>query len=63
MGVLLIGSLPGIVIGSYCAVRVPETVLRLLLATVLILVASKLGFNELHLATESVAAIAKSATH
>ena len=29
MGVLLIGSLPGIVIGSYCAVRVPETVLRL----------------------------------
>ena len=33
MGVLLIGSLPGIVIGSYCAVRVPETVLRLLLAT------------------------------
>jgi uncharacterized membrane protein YfcA len=63
MGVLLIGSLPGIIIGSYCAVRVPETVLRLLLATVLILVASKLGFNELHLAKESVAAIAKSATH
>src|SRR2546421_1127563 len=28
MGVLLLGSLPGIVIGSYCAVRVPETVLR-----------------------------------
>ena len=63
MGVLLIGSLPGIVIGSYCAVRVPETVLRVLLATVLILVASKLGFNELHLSTESVAAIARSATH
>ena len=33
MGVLLIGSLPGIVIGSYCAVRVPETVLRLVLAS------------------------------
>ena len=63
MGVLLIGSLPGIIIGSYCAVRVPETVLRLLLASVLILVAGKLGFNELHLSTESVAAIAKSATH
>jgi uncharacterized membrane protein YfcA len=63
MGVLLIGSLPGIIIGSYCAVRVPETVLRLLLASVLILVASKLGFNELHLSTASVAAIAKSATH
>src|SRR3954453_21989463 len=63
MGVLLIGSLPGIIIGSYCAVRVPETVLRLLLATVLILVAGKLVFNELHLSTESVAAIAKSAAH
>jgi uncharacterized membrane protein YfcA len=63
MGVLLIGSLPGIVIGSYCAVRVPETVLRLLLASVLILVAGKLGVNELHLSTASVAAIAKSATH
>jgi uncharacterized membrane protein YfcA len=63
MGVLLIGSLPGIIIGSYCAVRVPETVLRLLLASVLILVAGKLGFNELHLSTESVAAITRSATH
>jgi len=63
MGVLLIGSLPGIIIGSYCAVRVPETVLRLLLATVLILIAGKLGVNELHLSTASVAAVAKSATH
>jgi uncharacterized protein len=63
MGVLLIGSLPGIVIGSYCAVRVPEMVLRLLLATALILIAGKLGFNELHLSTASVAAIATSATH
>src|SRR5262249_51833533 len=49
MGVLLIGSLPGIVIGSYCAVRVPETVLRLVLASVLILVAGKLVVHELHL--------------
>jgi uncharacterized protein len=63
MGVLLIGSLPGIIIGSYCAVRVPETVLRLLLATALILIAGKLAFNELHLPTASVAAIARSATH
>src|SRR3954451_3961483 len=51
LGVLLIGSLPGIVIGSYFAVRVPETVLRLLLASVLILVAGKLLISELHLAT------------
>jgi uncharacterized protein len=63
MGVLLIGSLPGIVIGSYCAVRVPETVLRLVLATVLILVAGKLGFSELHLSTGSVAAVAGSTAH
>ena len=63
MGVLLIGSLPGIIVGSYCAVRVPETVLRLLLATVLILVAGKLGINELHITTESVAAAARSIIH
>lgn len=63
MGVLLIGSLPGIIIGSYCAVRVPEAVLRLLLATVLVLVAGKLAFNELHIAAESIAAAARSVTH
>lgn len=48
MGVLLIGSWPGIVIGSYCAVRVPEMVLRLVLAATLIVVASKLVSDELH---------------
>jgi uncharacterized membrane protein YfcA len=63
MGVLLIGSLPGIVIGSYLAVRVPETVLRLVLATVLVLVAGKLAFNELNLSVESVATITRSAPH
>lgn len=64
MGVLLIGSLPGIVIGSYCAVRVPERVLRLVLASVLILVASKLVFNELHLLSPgSVAAVAGNTAH
>jgi hypothetical protein len=64
MGVLLVGSLPGIVIGSYCAVRVPETVLRLVLASVLIVVAGKLVFNELHLLSPaSVAAVTGSAAH
>jgi uncharacterized membrane protein YfcA len=63
MGVLLIGSLPGIVIGSYFAVRVPETVLRLLLASVLILVAGKLAVNELYLANPGVPALAGSAAH
>jgi uncharacterized protein len=51
MGVLLLGSLPGIVIGSWSAVRVPETVLRVALAAVLIVVAGKIGSEELHLQT------------
>jgi uncharacterized membrane protein YfcA len=48
MGVLLVGSLPGILIGSYFAQRVPETALRLVLATTLILVAGNLASRELH---------------
>jgi len=51
MGMLLMGSLPGIIIGSYSAVRVPETVLRVALAAVLIVVASKIGVEELHVQT------------
>jgi uncharacterized membrane protein YfcA len=46
MGVLLIGSLPGITIGSYFASRVPETALRVLLAATLILVAGRLATDE-----------------
>jgi hypothetical protein len=49
MGVLLLGSLPGIIIGSWSAVRVPETALRVALAAVLIVVAGKIGSEELHL--------------
>ena len=63
MGGLLIGSLPGIVIGSYGAVRMPETVLRLVLAATLILVASKLASDELHLSSAIVTAFAPSAAH
>jgi len=47
MGVLLIGSLPGIIVGSYLAARVPEKALRLLLATTLIVVAGRLALNDL----------------
>ena len=39
---LLIGSVPGIVIGSYAATRVPEAVLRLTLAAILMAVAARL---------------------
>ena len=63
MGVLLIGSLPGIVIGSYLASRVPETALRLLLASTLILVAARLASNEWQQATSTVAAVMQGAGH
>src|SRR5215467_15516624 len=43
MGSLLAGSLPGIVLGSYMAVRVPERALRLVLATTLFIVASRIA--------------------
>jgi uncharacterized membrane protein YfcA len=43
LGSLLAGSLPGIVIGSYFSVRVPDAVLRFTLATTLLLVAGKLA--------------------
>jgi uncharacterized protein len=42
IGSLLIGSLPGIVVGSYVATRVPDVVLRLTLAATLIVVGGKL---------------------
>jgi uncharacterized membrane protein YfcA len=42
---LLLGSVPGIVLGSYAAARVPETALRLLLAGTLIVVATKLSLD------------------
>ncbi len=43
LGSLLAGSLPGIVIGSYISVRVPDAVLRFALAATLLLVAGKLA--------------------
>jgi len=61
MGVLLIGSLPGIVIGSYCAARVPETALRLLLAATLILVAGKLASDKWRWPSSILAAVTQSA--
>lgn len=42
LGSLLVGSIPGIVLGSVVATRVPETVIRPLLAGVLVLVGMKL---------------------
>jgi len=42
LGSLLVGSIPGIVIGSYIATRVSEDLLRILLAVVLAVVATRL---------------------
>jgi uncharacterized membrane protein YfcA len=42
---LLVGSLPGIFIGSYFAIRIPERALKLVLATTLFVVACRLAYD------------------
>jgi uncharacterized membrane protein YfcA len=42
---LLVGSLPGIFVGSYFAVRVPERALQLILAATLFVVASRIAYD------------------
>ena len=42
---LLIGSIPGIALGSTLAPRIPERALRMLLAVILLLVSLKLIFS------------------
>jgi len=59
MGSLLVGSLPGIVVGSYIAVRVPERALRLILAATLIVVACKLAIDEWHAPASAITAFTK----
>jgi uncharacterized membrane protein YfcA len=63
MGVLLLGSLPGIMIGSYGAVRVPQGVLRVALAAILIVIAGKIGSEELNLSASPVLAFTRSVGH
>jgi uncharacterized membrane protein YfcA len=43
---LLVGSLPGIFIGSTFAIRIPERALRLVLAATLFLVASRIAYDQ-----------------
>ncbi|MGE5770475.1 MAG: sulfite exporter TauE/SafE family protein [Hyphomicrobiales bacterium] len=45
IGSLLAGSLPGIFVGSYFAIRVPERALRLVLATMLFVVATRIVYD------------------
>jgi uncharacterized membrane protein YfcA len=42
---LLVGSLPGIFVGSYFAIRIPERALRLVLATTLLVVATRIAYD------------------
>lgn len=48
---LLAGSLPGIFVGSYFAIRMPERALRLMLATILFVVACRIAYD--HVAAAS----------
>jgi uncharacterized membrane protein YfcA len=59
---LLVGSVPGIVIGSYAALRIPETALRLVLAGTLIIVATKLALD-LHQVPANSVAVTAIVTH
>jgi uncharacterized membrane protein YfcA len=59
---LLVGSIPGILIGSYAAPRIPEPALRLVLAVTLLLVATKLSFD-IHKAPPNDASAAAITTH
>ena len=63
IGSLLAGSLPGIVLGSYMAVRVPESTLRLVLAATLILVASKLAYDHVERGSSLLTAFTRRAPH
>jgi uncharacterized protein len=42
LGLLLLGSLPGILVGSQLAIRVPDTILRLALSGALFIVGGRL---------------------
>jgi uncharacterized membrane protein YfcA len=45
MGSLLAGSIPGIFVGSYFAIRIPERALQLVLASVLFVVATRIAYD------------------
>ena len=63
MGSLLVGSLPGIFIGSYSAVRVPEAALRMVLAATLVVVATKIAIDEFSAPSSVATAFTRRAPH
>jgi uncharacterized protein len=63
VGALLAGSLPGIVVGSYIAVRVSEPALRFLLAVTLIVVSGKLLYDHVADGSLILTAFTRRASH
>jgi uncharacterized membrane protein YfcA len=63
MGSLLAGSLPGIFVGSYFAIRIPERALRVVLATTLFVVASRLAYEHATVASSILTAFTRRAPH
>ena len=61
MGALLAGSLLGIFIGSYFAIRIPERALRVVLATTLFVVASRLAYEHATAASSILTAFTRRA--
>ena len=61
MGSLLAGSLPGIFVGSYFAIRIPERALRLVLATTLFVVASRIAYDHANAASTIFTAFSRRA--
>jgi uncharacterized membrane protein YfcA len=55
IGSLLAGSLPGIFVGSYFAVRIPERALKLVLASVLLVVAVRMAYEHVGAASSMFA--------
>lgn len=62
-GSLLAGSLPGIIVGSYIAMRVPELAMRLLLAATLIVVAGTLLHDHVERNSSTFTAFTRQAPH
>jgi len=63
IGSLLLGSLPGIFTGSYFAVRIPERMLRLVLATTLFVVATRIAYEHVTAASSILTAFTRRAPH
>jgi uncharacterized membrane protein YfcA len=61
IGSLLAGSLPGIFIGSYFAIRVPDRAVRVVLAVVLFAVATRIAYDHATAASSIFTALGRRA--